>query len=181
MFTLLSPEIIFEIFTIPSFHICIKCRWRVIYFLCGCFAIFCSFFGCFRGFFKGQLISEWLLDVFIWTKKERKYFCISALPLNPSLSHLAIKTHFFGNLHQLQASNMGRVRTKGVEMAARVIIEKYYTKLNFDFKTNKRIIEEIAVIHSKPLKGQLISECLFDFFKFSKKPTKNLTNFCPRI
>ena len=29
-------------------------------------------------------------------------------------------------------------------------------------------------------KGQLISECLFDFFKFSKKPTKNLTNFCPR-
>ena len=30
-------------------------------------------------------------------------------------------------------------------------------------------------------KGQLISECLFDFFKFSKKPTKNVTNFCPRI
>ena len=30
-------------------------------------------------------------------------------------------------------------------------------------------------------KGQLISECLFDFLRFSKKPTKNLTNFCPRI
>ena len=29
-------------------------------------------------------------------------------------------------------------------------------------------------------KGQIISECLFDFFKFSKKPPKNLTNFCPR-
>ena len=28
-------------------------------------------------------------------------------------------------------------------------------------------------------KGQIISECLFDVFKFSKKPTKNLTNFCP--
>ena len=28
--------------------------------------------------------------------------------------------------------------------------------------------------------GQLISECLFDDFKFSKKTTKNLTNFCPR-
>ena len=28
-------------------------------------------------------------------------------------------------------------------------------------------------------KGHLISACLFDFFKFSKKPTKNLT-FCPR-
>ena len=30
-------------------------------------------------------------------------------------------------------------------------------------------------------KGQLISECIFDNLKFSKKPTKNLTNFCPRI
>ena len=30
-------------------------------------------------------------------------------------------------------------------------------------------------------KGQLISECLLDLFKFSKKPTKNLTSFCPRI
>ena len=28
---------------------------------------------------KGQLNSEWLLDIFIWTKKERKYFCIPAL------------------------------------------------------------------------------------------------------
>ena len=27
--------------------------------------------------------------------------------------------------------------------------------------------------------GQIISECLFDVFKFSKKPTKSLTNFCP--
>ena len=33
----------------------------------------------------------------------------------------------------------------------------------------------------QPGKGQLISECLFDFFKFSKKTTKKLTNFCPRI
>ena len=30
-------------------------------------------------------------------------------------------------------------------------------------------------------KGQLISECLIDFFKFFRKPTKNLTSFCPRI
>ena len=52
---------------------------------------------------------------------------------------------------------MGRVRTKGVEMAARVIIEKYYTKFNFDFKTNKRIIEEIVVIHSKPLRIRIAS------------------------
>ena len=34
---------------------------------------------------------------------------------------------------------------------------------------------------NRPSKGQIISECLFDVFQFSKKPPKNLTNFCPRI
>ena len=63
----------------------------------------------------------------------------------------------FGNLHQFQASDMGRVRTKTVEKAARVIIEKYYTKLTFDFKANKRIIEKITVIHSKPLRIRIAS------------------------
>ena len=32
----------------------------------------------------------------------------------------------------------------------------------------------------KPIKGQLISECL-KCHRFSKETTKNLTNFCPRI
>ena len=43
--------------------------------------------------------------------------------------------------------------------------------------------EEIVstIFFSLSIKGQLISERLFDFFKFSKKPTKNMTNFYPRI
>merc|ERR1712185_336077 len=49
----------------------------------------------------------------------------------------------------------GRVRTKTVKKSAKVILEKYYSRLTLDFQTNKRICEEVAVIPSKRLKNQI--------------------------
>ena len=51
-------------------------------------------------------------------------------------------------------------------------------------KSQKKEMNWICVLlecQSVVAKGQLISECLLDFLHFSKKPTKNLTTFCPRI
>merc|ERR1739838_1120319 len=49
----------------------------------------------------------------------------------------------------------GRVRTKTVKKASRRIIEKYYMMLTLDFHTNKRVIEEIAIIPTKRLRNQI--------------------------
>lgn len=50
---------------------------------------------------------------------------------------------------------MGRVRTKIVKRSSRQIVEKYYTKLTMDFDTNKKIIEEIAVLPSKRIRNKI--------------------------
>ncbi|XP_075261899.1 small ribosomal subunit protein eS17-like [Convolutriloba macropyga] len=50
---------------------------------------------------------------------------------------------------------MGHVRTKTVKRAARVLINKYYSKLSADFHYNKMVCGTVAVIPSKKLRNQI--------------------------
>ena len=47
------------------------------------------------------------------------------------------------------------MRTKTVKRSARIIIEKYYSKLTLDFHTNKKITGEVAVIPSKRMRNKI--------------------------
>ena len=49
----------------------------------------------------------------------------------------------------------GRVRTKTVKKASRVLVEKYYGRLTLDFDTNKRVAEDVATIQTKRLRNKI--------------------------
>merc|ERR1719240_1270849 len=50
---------------------------------------------------------------------------------------------------------MGRVRTKTVKRSAKVIVEKYYSRLTLDFQSNKRLTDEVAVLPSKRMRNKI--------------------------
>ena len=72
-----------------------------------------------------------------------------------SMCSMYVCMHILLIVHYLQ----GRVRTKTIKKAAKLIIEKYCTKLTHDFHTNKRVCEEIAVIPSKKLRNKIAGYC----------------------
>lgn len=50
---------------------------------------------------------------------------------------------------------MGRVRTKTVKKSAKLIVEKYYSKLGLDFQVNKKIVSEVATVPSKRMRNKI--------------------------
>ncbi|GMP60276.1 hypothetical protein CsSME_00023207 [Camellia sinensis var. sinensis] len=50
---------------------------------------------------------------------------------------------------------MGRVRTKTVKKSSRPVLERYYSPMTLDFHTNKKILEEVAIIPSKRLRHKI--------------------------
>merc|ERR1712168_1342476 len=74
-----------------------------------------------------------------------------------------------------KTSNMGRVRNKTIKKSARVIIEKYYTKLTHDFDTNKRICEEVAIIPSKKLRNKISGFVTHLMKRIQKGPVRGIS------
>ena len=69
-----------------------------------------------------------------------------------------------------------KAKTKGINAATQPLF--------FDHQKRSRVLGFSISSRCQSVgtaEGQLISECLFGRFEFSKKPLKNLTNFCPRI
>ncbi|KAI9493899.1 40S ribosomal protein S17-B [Zychaea mexicana] len=70
---------------------------------------------------------------------------------------------------------MGRVRTKTVKKASRVLIEKYYPRLTLDFQTNKKICDEVAIISSKRLRNKIAGFTTHLMKRISRGPVRGIS------
>jgi len=50
---------------------------------------------------------------------------------------------------------MGRVRTKTIKKASKLLVEKYYPRLTTDFAVNKKITDEVTVTPSKRMRNKI--------------------------
>ncbi|KAK1925369.1 ribosomal protein S17e [Papiliotrema laurentii] len=70
---------------------------------------------------------------------------------------------------------MGRVRTKTVKRASRVLIEKYYPRLTLDFHTNKRLLDEVASVPSKRLRNKISGFTTHLMKRIQKGPVRGIS------
>ena len=84
-------------------------------------------------------------------------------------------------LFQLNVQHNGRTRSLLELVKSRLIDQNltldHYFSLMIIMGKCLQAWADVLICHLS--KGQIKSERLFDVFKFSKKTTKNLTNFCP--
>eukprot|EP00246_Nothoceros_aenigmaticus_P018576 TRINITY_DN9783_c0_g1_i1.p2 TRINITY_DN9783_c0_g1~~TRINITY_DN9783_c0_g1_i1.p2 ORF type:complete len:156 (-),score=23.44 TRINITY_DN9783_c0_g1_i1:539-1006(-) len=70
---------------------------------------------------------------------------------------------------------MGRVRTKTVKKASRVIIERYYSRMTLDFQTNKKIAEEVGIIPSKRLRNKIAGFATHLMKRIQRGPVRGIS------
>lgn len=62
-----------------------------------------------------------------------------------------------------------------MKKSARVIIEKYYSRLTLDFQTNKRICDEVAIIPSKRLRNKIAGFVTHLMKRIQKGPVRGIS------
>ncbi|KAK4432594.1 40S ribosomal protein S17 [Sesamum alatum] len=70
---------------------------------------------------------------------------------------------------------MGRVRTKTVKKSSRQVIEHYYSKMTLDFHTNKKVLEEVAIIPSKRLRNKIAGFSTHLMKRIQKGPVRGIS------
>lgn len=70
---------------------------------------------------------------------------------------------------------MGRVRTKTVKKSSRQVIERYYSRMTLDFHTNKKILEEVAIIPSKRLRNKIAGFSTHLMRRIQKGPVRGIS------
>ena len=67
------------------------------------------------------------------------------------------------------------VRTKTVKRSARLIVEKYYSRLTMDFHTNKRITDEVAIVPSKRMRNKIAGFVTHLMKRISRGPVRGIS------
>ena len=67
------------------------------------------------------------------------------------------------------------VRTKTVKKSARNIIEKYYARLTLDFHSNKRVVDEVAVVPSKRMRNKIAGFVTHLMKRINRGPVRNIS------
>ena len=70
---------------------------------------------------------------------------------------------------------MGRVRTKTIKRAAKVLLERHYQKLTTDFHINKRILSEVAKVPTKRLRNKIAGFATHLVKRIQKGPVKGIS------
>lgn len=70
---------------------------------------------------------------------------------------------------------MGRVRTKTIKRAAKVLLERHYQKLTNDFHINKKILSEVAKVPTKSLRNKIAGYATHLVKRIQRGPVKGIS------
>lgn len=70
---------------------------------------------------------------------------------------------------------MGRIRTKTTKRTARLIIERFYGQLSFDFQDNKRVCDDVATIPSKRMRNKIAGYVTHLMRRLERGPVRGIS------